>query len=135
MEKQTILPIAPKYSRDWHKYNLAKCNEKLLFYEFLYFRDNQKEFMESYHRRSNVETTFSMIKMRLGEPLKSKNYVAQRNELMLKFISHNICGLIQEMYNHNLKINFKKCLRIYVEQKVPIEIQEHDSGKVQNQDF
>ena len=36
MEKQIRLPIEPKYSQDWHKYNLAKCNEKLLFYEFLY---------------------------------------------------------------------------------------------------
>src|SRR3989338_6388387 len=36
MEKQIRLPIAPNYSQDWHKYNLAKTNEKRLFVEMLH---------------------------------------------------------------------------------------------------
>jgi len=102
---------------------------------FIHFRDNREEFMKKYHVRSNVETTFAMIKLRLGEHLKSRNYVSQRNELMVKFICHNICCLIQEMYEHNVKIDFRKCLKIYVEQKVPEEIKGHDAGKVQNIDY
>jgi len=132
LESLRCMPYIP------FKYNVkepTKDSPELWNKMFLYFRDNQKEFMESYHKRSNVETTFSMIKMRLGEHLKSKNYVAQRNELMMKFICHNICCLIQEMYNHNMKIDFKKCLKIYVEQKVPKELISRDAGKVQNQDF
>jgi transposase len=102
---------------------------------FLYFRDNKEEFMKHYHKRSNVETTFAMIKLRLGEHLKSKNYHSQRNELMMKFICHNICCLIQEMYEHNVAIDFRKCLKIYVERKVPDELLGKDSGEVQNEDF
>lgn len=120
------------------KYNTkepTKDSPELWNSMFLYFRDNKEEFMDHYHKRSNVETVFSMVKVRLGEHLKSKNYVAQRNELMMKFICHNICCLIQEMYEHNIKINFKKCLRIYVEEKVPREFLGHDASKVQNEDF
>ena len=36
MEKQIRLPIQKKYSRDWHKYNLAKTNEKRMFVELLH---------------------------------------------------------------------------------------------------
>jgi len=102
---------------------------------FLYFRDNQDEWKEHYHKRSNVETTFSMVKLRLGEYLLSKNYTAQRNELMMKFICHNICCLIQAIYDHNIKINFNKCSKIYVELKVPDELNTRDASNVQNQDF
>lgn len=34
-ESQQILPIGKKSSQQWHKYNLAKTNEKRLFYELL----------------------------------------------------------------------------------------------------
>ncbi len=65
-----------------------------------------------------METTFAMVKLRFGEFLKCKNFVAQRNELMMKFICHNICCLIQEMYEHGVQIDFKDALKIYVEHKV-----------------
>lgn len=102
---------------------------------FLYFRDNKEEFLKHYHKRSNVETTFSMIKLRFGEHLKSKNYVSQRNELMMKFICHNICCLIEEIYEHGIVIDFENCQKLFIEQKVPEEFQTRDAGKVQNEDF
>jgi hypothetical protein len=46
--------------------------------------------------------------MRLGEFLKSKNFQAQRNELLTKFIVHNICCLIQEIFENHIKIDFKE---------------------------
>jgi transposase len=98
---------------------------------FLIFRDKKEEFGEHYHKRSNVETTFAMVKVRLGEFLKSKNFEAQRNELMVKFICHNICCLIQEMYENNIKINFGKCNKVYVERKVPEELDTRPVGKAQ----
>lgn len=102
---------------------------------FLIFRDNKEEFMKRYHKRSNVETTFSMVKMRLGEFLKCKDFDSQRSELMMKFICHNICCLIEEMYKNGIKINFNKCSKIYVDRKVPKELVTRDAGNVQNQDF
>jgi len=98
---------------------------------FLHFRNNQEEFMEHYHKRSNVETTFGMIKVRLGEFLKCKDYHSQRSELIMKFICHNICCLIQEMYEHGIKINFDKCNKMYVDQKVPDELKTRDASSPQ----
>ena len=72
------------------------------------FKNHKEEFMNRYHKRSNVETVFSMIKMRLGEFLKSKNYEAQRNEVLTKFLVHNICCLVQEIYENHIHIDFKE---------------------------
>ncbi|MCK4634675.1 MAG: transposase [Candidatus Aenigmarchaeota archaeon] len=72
-----------------------------------YFQLNQEKFMEHYHARSNVETTFMMVKTKFGDKLKSKSWISQQNELLCKFIAHNICVIIQEMMelgiNHILK--------------------------------
>lgn len=78
-----------------------------------YFKNRPEDFLKGYHKRSNVETTFAMIKTRLGEFLKSKNYESQRNEVMIKLIVHNITCLIQEIFENNIHINFKKSLLQY----------------------
>ncbi|MGI6589479.1 MAG: IS5 family transposase [Candidatus Iainarchaeum sp.] len=70
---------------------------------FNYFQYNQEEFLEHYHKRSNVETTFHMIKSKLGDSLKSKNETAQKNELLCKLIAHNIIVLISE--TSQIKLN------------------------------
>ena len=88
---------------------------------FGYFKNNKEQFLKHYHKRSNVETVFSMIKLRLGEFLKSKNYEAQRNELLMKFVVHNITCLVQEIFEREVKVDFKKCMNSYVEYK-PIKI-------------
>ena len=49
------------------------------------------------HRRSNVESTFSAMKRKFGEIIRSKTPVAQRNELLLKVLCHNIVCVIHEM--------------------------------------
>jgi len=71
---------------------------------FHYFKLNQEEFAEHYHKRSNVETTFHMIKTKFGDKLKSKNRIAQENELLCKILAHNIVVLIHEM--QELEVNF-----------------------------
>lgn len=68
-----------------------------------YFAFNQADFMAHYHKRSNAESTFSMMKRKFGEMVRSKNVEAQINEILLKALCHNICVLIQEM--HELGIN------------------------------
>jgi transposase len=61
-----------------------------------FFMQHQKEFMKHYHLRSNVETTFFMIKSKFNETLKGKTRQAQENELLLKILCHNIVVLIHE---------------------------------------
>ena len=54
--------------------------------------------MDHYHKRSNVETAFSMIKAKFGGSVRSKNPAAQMNEVLVKILCHNICVLVQAMY-------------------------------------
>lgn len=63
-----------------------------------YFIYNREEFLQHYHLRSNVESTFFMLKSKFTDMVRSKNETAQINEILLKVLCHNICVLIQEMY-------------------------------------
>jgi transposase len=78
----------------------ANGNGKSAIYNklFHYFQMNREEFLTQYHRRSNVESTFSAMKRKFGEIIRSKTPVAQRNELLLKVLCHNIVCLIHEMH-------------------------------------
>jgi transposase len=73
---------------------------------YAYYTYNQDHFMRSYHKRSNVETTFSMIKAKFGDSLRSKTKTAQINEALCKILAHNICCLIQSMFELNVKPDF-----------------------------
>lgn len=73
-----------------------------------YFQLNRDEFMEHYHKRSNVEATNAAIKRKFGETLKSKNTVAQVNELLAKIIAYNLTVVIHEMYENGISPNFMK---------------------------
>ena len=42
-----------------------------------YYNLNRADFLAHYHKRSNVETTFSMIKAKFGGAVRSKTPVAQ----------------------------------------------------------
>jgi hypothetical protein len=71
-----------------------------------YFSYNQERFMKQYHKRSNVETTFMMIKSKFGDAVRSKTKRAMINEALLKVLCHNICCLISAMYELGLKPKF-----------------------------
>jgi transposase len=73
------------------------------FYQF-----NRSEFLEKYHKRSNVETTFSMIKAKFGAHVRSRTPVAQMNEALCKVIGHNLCVLVQSMYELGIEPVFWK---------------------------
>jgi transposase len=62
--------------------------------------------MRHYHKRSNVETTFSMIKRKFGERLRSKTEEAQTNEVLCKILCHNLCCVIQSMYELGIESDF-----------------------------
>jgi transposase len=71
---------------------------------FHYFAYNQGAFLAHYHRRSNVETTFHMIKAKFGGSLLSKSFEGQVNEVLCKVIAHNICCLISAMHELGLHV-------------------------------
>ena len=73
-----------------------------------YFQFQQEEYMQHYHKRSNVETTFSMIKAKFGSSVRSKTDTAMMNECLCKVICHNICVLIQEMHELGIDVDFSK---------------------------
>jgi transposase len=70
-----------------------------------YWQFNRDEFLQHYHKRSNVESTFSMIKAKFGGAVRSKTDIAMVNEVLCKIICHNICCRIQE--THELGIDPK----------------------------
>jgi transposase len=70
---------------------------------FHFFKCHEEEFYAHYHKRSNSETVFSMIKARFGERLRSKTKEAQTNEAILKVVCHNLCVLVQSIYELNLE--------------------------------
>ncbi len=74
-----------------------------------YFQLNREEFLQHYHKRSNVESAFNMVKMKFGDRLKSKKQIAQINELLCKLIAHNIVVLIHEMHELGIQPNFLNC--------------------------
>ncbi|MBN9524410.1 hypothetical protein J0H58_38830 [bacterium] len=51
-----------------------------------------------YHKRSNVEGTFSAVKREFAEAVRSKTPVVQKNEVLCKFICQNVTCLIGAMY-------------------------------------
>jgi transposase len=63
---------------------------------FHYFQFRREEFLTHYHKRSNVESTFSAVKRKFGDAVRSKTETAMVNEVLCKFLCHNICCLIQE---------------------------------------
>src|SRR5262245_6328637 len=49
-----------------------------------YFNLHREEFLSRYHVRSNIESTFSMVKRKFGDAVKAKNNRSMRNEVLAK---------------------------------------------------
>jgi transposase len=88
--------------------NTAKPNPKDSTWTRLYhfYAYNKEWFYQHYHKRSNVETVFSMIKSKFGGNLRSKTYQAQMNEALCKVLCHNVCCLIQSIYELGIEPTF-----------------------------
>ena len=72
---------------------------------YRHFHEQREEFMSHYHKRSNVESVFSMMKRKQGTHLKSRNEIAQTNEILCKALVHNICVLIQEIFESGITVD------------------------------
>lgn len=62
------------------------------------FMMNREEYERHYHRRSNAEATFSSLKRRFGECVRSKNDRSMKNEVLAKVVCHNITTVIGTAY-------------------------------------
>jgi transposase len=71
-----------------------------------YFHLHRDEFLPRYHQRSNVESTFSMIKRKFGDSLRSKTEVALTNELLAKVLCHNLVVLVHEIHELGIDPQF-----------------------------
>jgi hypothetical protein len=65
---------------------------------FHYYSMNREEYMGRYHKRSNVESVFSMIKAKFRDDVRSKSNVAMVNEVLCKILAHNLCCLIMSQF-------------------------------------
>lgn len=75
---------------------------------FHFFSLNREEFEAHYHKRSNVEATFSAIKRVFGGHMRSRTLVAQTNEVLLKVLCHNIRCLIHAIHELGLNPVFER---------------------------
>jgi len=71
------------------------------------YQFQRSEFEAHYHKRSNVESTFSMIKAKFGAAVRAKTPTAQMNEVLLKVLCHNIVVLIASMYELGIEPIFR----------------------------
>ncbi|MEP6654898.1 MAG: transposase [Myxococcales bacterium] len=70
---------------------------------FLYKQD---EFLAHYHKRSNVEATFSAIKRKFGAAVRSKTFTAQVNEILCKVLCHNLSCLVHAIHELGIEPSF-----------------------------
>ena len=73
---------------------------------YAYFVYRRDEFLSHYHKRSNVEATFSMMKRKFGDALRSKTDTAMVNEALCKVIAHNLVVLIHEIHELGIEAAF-----------------------------
>ncbi len=80
---------AEAWKRMWHLFSLE--------------RDN---FLQHYHRRSNVESTFSAVKRLFGTSVRAKAEVAQFNEVYLKCLCFNLTCLVHVIHEMGIEPRF-----------------------------
>jgi transposase len=64
---------------------------------YRYFIHRTEEFYSRYHQRSNIESSFSMLKRKFSHKLNTKSFIGQSNEILCKAVCLNVCILIQEI--------------------------------------
>ncbi len=65
---------------------------------FHYFQMHREDFLAHYHKRSNVESTFSAVKRLFGDSVRSKTPTAMLNEVLAKLVCFNLTCVIHEWY-------------------------------------
>jgi transposase len=68
-------------------------------------------------QRSKVETTYSMMKRKLGMKLRTKNRQSQFNEILMRCLAHNLLVLNRFIHEADIEINFPSKQEKQVAQK------------------
>jgi transposase len=71
-----------------------------MYHRFAYERE---AFLANYHKRSNVETTFAMVKGKFGDAVLSKSPVGMANEVLAKVLCHNIVVVGQAIHEFGIE--------------------------------
>jgi transposase len=103
IEGHGAVPYIPFKSNTTGKGNTPLWRKMWAYYNF-----QRDEFLEHYHKRSNIETVNSMIKGKFGGKLWSKTETGQINEALIKVLCHNICVLVQSIYELDIAPVFWK---------------------------
>jgi hypothetical protein len=89
-----------------HKRRVSAESRALWRRMFEFFTYHREEFLAHYHQRSNVETTFHMIKSKFGHRVLSKTPTAQMNEVLAKVLCHNLCCVVSAMFELGIEAAF-----------------------------
>jgi transposase len=63
-----------------------------------YFEFKNEEFLKHYHERSNAEATVPYVKKQVWGFREKQDGGCTGNEVLLKVLCHDICVVIQEMF-------------------------------------
>lgn len=106
------------------KSNTTAAGGGLFAKMFHLYNLNRDEYLAHYHKRSNVETTNSMIKAKFGDHIRSKTDSAMTNEALCKVLCHNLCCLIQSHYELGIVPTFWGAEPAEAEAAGPVETAE-----------
>src|SRR6202040_372622 len=71
-----------------------------------YYNLRREEFLKHYHQRSNIESTFAMVKVKFRDHVRSRSDAAMTNEELCKFLCHNICVVNKWQIDLGIAANF-----------------------------
>jgi transposase len=71
-----------------------------------YFKFSTEEFTQHYHKRSNVESALSMVKGKFRDHVRAKTDTGMVNEVLAKFVCHNVCCLIHALFELSVESKF-----------------------------
>jgi transposase len=95
------------------------------------FQNEHGRFLAHYNKRNNVETVFSMLKANFGDYVRGRDERAQVNEALAKVLCHNLCVLIQSIYELGLEPEFDAIVRPEEEAaKVPAKPEPVAEGRI-----
>ena len=91
----------------------GRAGGSALWHKMLYFyKLHREEFETYYHKRSNVESTFSMLKRNMDGRLMMKKEVSQVVESLAKILCHNILCLIHESFESGIIFDLASCAHL-----------------------
>jgi transposase len=71
-----------------------------------YYQYRQEEFMTNYHKRSNVESTFSAVKRKFGDSVRARTDTAMANEVYCKLVCQNLTRVIYSQIELGIEAAF-----------------------------